>query len=61
MKIKIDSTKAKSMGLAALGMLCTGIGSMIAGYVQKGEQKEAMEKIAKNIVEEALKNQAKGS
>jgi hypothetical protein len=59
-KIKIDPKVAK-IGFTLLGMAFTGIGSMITSNVQHKDQKEAMTEIAKTAIEEALKNQVKGS
>ena len=55
MNIKIDPKIAK-IGFTVLGMAFTGIGSMITSSIQQKDQKEAMVKIAKDIVKEELKN-----
>lgn len=59
MKIKIDPKVAK-IGAALLGMAFTGLGSMITNNIQQKEQKDAMVKIAKEIVKEELTKSGKG-
>lgn len=60
MNIKIDP-KVVKIGFTALGMGLTYLGSMITNNIQQKDQKEAMVKIAKEIVKEELKHQAKRS
>ena len=59
MNIKIDPKVAK-FGAAAIGMAFTYIGSMITNNIQQKDQKEAMVKIAKEIVKEELTKSGKG-
>lgn len=59
MNIKIDP-KVVKIGFTALGMGLTYLGSMITSNIQQRDQKEAMVKIAKEIVKEELTKTGKG-
>ena len=56
MKINI-SPKVAKMALVGVGMLCTGIGSVIGDKVKSDNQKETIKK----LIKEELTNQAKES
>lgn len=59
MKIKIDP-KVTKIGFTMLGMGFTYLGSMITNRIQEEGHKEAMVKIAKDIVKEELRKSGKG-
>ena len=59
MKFKIDP-KLEKIGLAAIGMMFTALGSMITNNIQQRDQKETMTKIAKEVFMEELTKSGKG-